>query len=210
MSEFEKLLAELNATAEQSSTLAKSLPADDGEDDKAIQAAAADGADANNDDQDKNPEDADGVSDGDNDDTMAKSMVIDGEEVKVIDGDEILKSLGDLGGRLTTHEQMLVKALEATNGALKQQNDLIKSLSEQVATLSNQGRGRKTVLAVHEKKDPVTLAKSDAPTITGHEIMAKALDAQKSGKLSGLDVSRIENHLNAGLGVPADVLAKLN
>lgn len=208
MSEFEKLLAELNATADQSSTLAKALPADDGEDDKAIQAAAADGADA-----DDNPEDAEGSEGGGDEgkEPMAKSMTIDGEEVQVLDGEEFLKSLSDLGGRLTTHEQMLVKALEATNGALKQQNELIKSLTDQVNSLSNQGRGRKTVLAVHEKKDPVTtLAKSEPQGMTGGEIMAKALSLQSAGKLTGLEVSRVENHLNAGLGVPADVLAKLN
>lgn len=205
MSEFEKLLAELNATAEQSSTLAKSLPADDGEDDKAIQAAAADGADADDGAEAEEADDAD-----EKDEPMAKSMTIDGEEVQVLDGEEFLKSLGELGSRLTNHEQMLLKALEATNGVVKQQNDLIKSLSDKVEQLAGQGRGRKTVLTVHEKKDPVTLAKSEPAAISGHEVLAKCLAAQTQGKLTGLDVSRVENHLNAGLAVPADVLAKLN
>lgn len=209
MSEFEKLLAELNATAEQSSTLAKALPADDGEDDKAIQAAAADGdadkgADADNNEGDANPEDGD-------DEQMAKSFTIDGEEVQVLDGEQILKSLSGLGDRLNSNEQMLLKALEATNGALKQQNDLIKSLSEKVETLSGQGRGRKAVLSIVEKKDPTQLAKSQAaPTITAGEILAKALTAQAAGKLMAADVSKVEQSLNAGMAVPADILAKLN
>lgn len=209
MSEFDKLLAELSATAEQSSTLAKALPADNGEDDKAIQAAAADGdakegAEAEEEGE-GNPEDAD-------DKPMAKSMTIDGEDVEVLDGEQLLKSIGALGDRLNTNEQMLLKALEATNGALQKQNDLIKSLSQQVETLSGQGRGRKAVLSIVEKKDPTQLAKSEqqAPMITPNEILAKALTAQAAGRLMAMDVSKVEQSLNANLPVPADIMAKLN
>lgn len=205
MSEFEKLLAELNTAAEQTSTLAKSLPADGGEDDEAIQAAAADG------EADENPEDnEEEAEEGADDKPMAKSLTIDGEAVEVIDGEQILKSLNDMGGRMTATEQVLAKALGSMTTALGQQNDLIKSLSDRVEKLSGQGRGRKTVLAIHEKQDPSTLAKSEPKGLSGGEIMAKSLAAQANGKLTGLEVARVEQHLNLGLAVPTDILAKLN
>lgn len=205
MSDFAKLLAELNAAAEETSTLAKSLPADGGEDDEAIQAAAADG-DAN-----ENPEDADEeAKEGEDDKPMAKSLTIDGEDVEVIDGEMIVKSLKDVGDRMTATEQVLAKALGSVTALVNQQNDMIKSLNQQVEKLAGQGRGRKTVLAIHEKQEPATLAKSEPQGIPVGEVMAKSLAAQAAGKLTGLEVARVEQHVNLGLAVPADILAKLN
>ncbi len=205
MSDFAKLLAELNAAAEDTSTLAKSLPADGGEDDEAIQAAAADG------DADENPEDNEEEAEEEAEDKpMAKSLTIDGEDIEVIDGEQILKSLNDMGGRMTATEQVLAKALGSMTTAMNQQNDMIKSLSEKVEKLSGQGRGRKTVLAIHEKQDPSTLAKSQPQGMPVGDVMAKSLAAQAAGKLTGLEVARVEQHVNLGLAVPSDILAKLN
>lgn len=209
MSEFAKLLEELTSVAEQTSTLAKSLPAD-GEDDKAIQAAAADG------EADENPEDADdGAADEEaeeaetDDKPMAKSLTIDGEEMEVIDGEVIMKSLNAMGTRLTSNEEVMAKALSSVTQLVTQQNTMIKSLSDKVEKLSGQGKGRKTVLAIHERPAPATLAKSEDKGMTGQQIMAKSLAAQGSGKLTGLEVARVEQHLNLGLPVPTDILAKL-
>ncbi len=203
MSQFDELLAQLQAEQEQQSTLAKAMPQEDGEDDEAIQTAAADG--------DGNPEDEDEGEGADGDEKpMAKSMTIDGEEVEVVDAEQLVKSLQDLTGRVGEHEQVLAKALETTLGTIKAQGDMIKSLSERVEKLSGQGRGRKTVLAITDRPSvgDQPLVKSEQPMQAG-EVMAKALAAQANGKLTGLDVARCEAAINSGTAVPADVLAKI-
>lgn len=214
---FEELLAELEATAEEQDTLAKALPQDDGADDEAIQAAAAENADDDSADESDEPaDDAGEVDDGgeaddsgnEDEPTLTKSMVIDGEDVEIIDGEQLMKSLSELGDRLNASEQTLAKALESTLGTIKNQGAMIKSLNERLDKLAGQGRGRKAVVSVVEK--PTPLAKSqeqDAPQ--PGQLMAKALDAQRSGKLTGLDVARCESALNSGGSFPADVLAKL-
>lgn len=201
---FEQLLAELNATADEQSTLAKALPQDDGADDKAIQAAAAEGEEQD----DEGAEPAEG-EEGAGEEKMTKSMTIDGEAVEVIDGEQMLKSLGELGGRLTATEETLAKALATTLSITKTQGDMIKSLNDRLEKLAGQGKGRKTVISVVERP-ATTLAKSEPAQIQPGEIMAKALSAQKAGKLTGIDVARCESALNSGAAVPADVLAKLN
>lgn len=204
MSEFEKLLAELNSAADQTSTLAKSLPADDGEDDQAIQAAAADGDDHEG--VEKNPED----EGEEGDEPMAKSLEIDGEQVQLLDADQLIKSISDMGERLTGTEQVLAKALAQTTGMITQQNAMIKSLSDKVEQLSNQGRGRKTVVAITDKPSAAPLAKSEPAQISGQEIMAKCLQAQQSGKLSGIEVARVEQYVQSGLALPPEITSKLN
>ena len=79
-------------------------------------------------------------------------------------------------------------------------------------TLAGEGRGRKTVVSVSEK--PVagaTMAKSQgaADGLSANEFMAKALAAQASGRLTGLDVARAESALNKGLPVPQDVVNRV-
>ena len=82
MSQFAELLAQLQAEQEQSEAMAKSVPAEGGKDDDAIQAAAAEAGDT---DADDNPED-------DDDAPVAKSVLADdGQEY--IDATEMLKSL---------------------------------------------------------------------------------------------------------------------
>ena len=87
-----------------------------------------------------------------------------------------------------------------------------KSLQDEVKKLAGEGRGRKTVVSVSEK--PVagaTVAKSQgaADGLSANEFMAKALAAQASGRLTGLDVARAESALNKGLPVPQDVVNRV-
>lgn len=209
---FDELLAELTLAAEEQSTLAKAMPADDGEDDEAIAAAAGEGEG-----EEANPEDGEGAGDdgeeaGEGDDKpMAKSMTVDGEEYEVVDAEQLIKSLHDLTGRVDAHEGVLAKALETTLGTIKAQGEMIKSLNAKVEKLAGQGRGRKTVLAISEKPEPgATLAKShqqEAPK--PGEILAKALSAQQAGKITAHDVSRCEIALQSGVAMPADVLARI-
>lgn len=214
MSDFDELLAELKQAEAEQQTLAKAMPADDGEDDKNI----ADAAEEPDGDEGGNPEDAEGdhkEPDGDEgkggEKPMAKSMTVDGEEYEVVDAEQLIKSLQDLTGRVETNEGVLAKALESTLGTIKAQGEMIKSLSAKIDKLGGQGRGRKTVLAVTEKPEPAgTMAKSMQPEAPKPgEILAKALSAQQAGKLTAHDVSRCEIAFQSGVAFPADVLARI-
>jgi hypothetical protein len=204
MSQFEELLAQLQSQADEQETMAKSLPAEDGEDDEAIQAAAGEeGAEEGADDSDE-----DELEDGENEEPLGKSLtaMVDGEEVEAIDATELIKSLM---GRLDGQESVLAKALETTLGTIQTQGEMIKSLSARVEKLAGQGRGRKAVLSVVDKPGPgeTPLTKSEAAVQPG-EIMAKALSAQKAGNISAQDVARCEISFQSGVPFPADVLAR--
>jgi hypothetical protein len=217
MSQYEKLLEELE-------TMAKAMPGDDGADDDKIQAAAAaanpdaDG-DGENDvtGDDLNPDGSEGLGDegegdGDDEETMGKSFALkleDGTELEAIDGTELVKSLM---ARVESNEGTVMKALGTAVDLLGKQGDMIKSLQDEVKKLAGEGRGRKTVVSVSEK--PVagaTMAKSQgaADGLSANEFMAKALAAQASGRLTGLDVARAESALNKGLPVPQDVVNRV-
>lgn len=216
MSQYEKLLEELE-------TMAKAMPGDEGADDDKIQAAAAaanpdaDG-DGENDvtGDDLNPEglgdEGEGEGDGDDEETMGKSFALkleDGTELEAIDGTELVKSLM---ARVESNEGTVMKALSTAVDLLGKQGNMIKSLQDEVKKLAGEGRGRKTVVSVSEK--PVagaTMAKSQgaADGLSANEFMAKALAAQASGRLTGLDVARAESALNKGLPVPQDVVNRV-
>jgi hypothetical protein len=213
MSQFEKLLGEIADLATEQESMAKALPADDGKDDENIQAAAAEGGS----DGDGDADDAGGPADGDADDKggekgLTKSFTIkleDGTEVEAQDGTELVKSLT---ARIEKSEGDLAKALESTVGLIKAQGVMIKSLTEQVKKLSGEGRGRKTVVSVVEK--PVAgnqpLVKSEAPEgLTADQFFAKALSAQKEGRISGTDIAIAETHLNRGEPIPAHIIQRV-
>lgn len=206
---FEKLLSELQELSTEQENLSKALPADDGKDDEKIQTAAADGGDGKGDgDGDK-----DGDKDGDGDgEQMGKSLgtvtLADGSQAEAIDGTELVKSLMT---RVETTEGQMQKALEGAIGLIKGQSAMIKSLSEQVAKLAGTGRGRKTVVTVTEKTPAGTpMNKSEPAGMTGEEFMAKALQAQATGKILAKDVSAIEMYLNRGMPIPAHLIARVS
>ena len=200
MSQFDELLAQLNAVQEEQSTLAKAMPEADGEDDKAIQTAAEDGAEDNG-----NPEDEDN-----GEEPMTKSIMIDGEAHDVVDAEVLIKSIHDQGERLGQAEEVLAKGLTAALGMIKGQGELIKSMQGQIAKLSKQGTGRKTVLSVHEK--PVVsgepLAKSQQEGLTPAELMAKANAAYDAKKISGQELTAIDVALRQGIAPETGLLAK--
>lgn len=216
MSQYEKLLEELE-------TMAKAMPGDEGADDDKIQAAAAaanpdaDG-DGENDvtGDDLNPEglgdEGEGEGDGDDEETMGKSFALkleDGTELEAIDGTELVKSLM---ARVESNEGTVMKALGTAVDLLGKQGNMIKSLQDEVKKLAGEGRGRKTVVSVSEKPFAgATMAKSQgaADGLSANEFMAKALAAQASGRLTGLDVARAESALNKGLPVPQDVVNRV-
>lgn len=116
-------------------------------------------------------------------------------------GDEMAKSLG----------ADMAKALGSVTGTMKglqeivtKQGELIKSLSGDITALRGSGTGRKAVLDVHEQR-AITPTKPEGAT--QGEVMAKAMTAQEAGKITALDVARIESRFGRGEPIPADLLA---
>lgn len=197
MSQFNELLSELQ-------TLAKAQPAEG--DDKIVAAAAEGGGQGSSDEEgDEAGEAAAG------EETMGKSMQVtlaNGEVVDAVDGTQLVKAMQD---RLDANEATLTKALEMTVGLLKSQGAQIADLSAKLKAVSSEGKGRKATLAIMEKA-PVggaDLTKSQPNGIGAEEFMVKALDAQRSGRLTGLEVSLAEANLNRGQPVPANIIAKV-
>lgn len=208
MSDFEKLLGELEALSSEQETLAKAMSesADDADDEK-IKAAAEEGMGEAEDE--KSEGEAEGDDKDEDDAPMAKSFQVtmpDGSVVEAQDGTALVKSLRD---RLDATEQSMTKALEQASTLIKGQTDLIKSLQSQVQKLAGAGRGRKAVVSVAEKPAPAGMAKSETPGISGEEFMAKAIGAMKAGRLTGMQVSIAEACLNRGQAVPADIIASV-
>lgn len=207
---FEKLLDELE-------TMSKALPAEDGDE----KIAAAAGGDDDEDEKKKAEKtldlDKDADNCGDDEGKMTKSFVLkleDGTEVEAQDGTEMVKALTarvEAAEAGLAAEGPLHKALETAVGMLKSQGEMIKSLQAKVTELAGAGRGRKTVVTVAEKHAPgaSTMAKSETPSMSGKEFMAKALEAQKAGRLTALDVAIAEGHLNRGSAVPEAIVARV-
>jgi hypothetical protein len=215
---LEKLMDELE-------TMSKALPSGDtGEDDKKIQAAAAEEGDVDgdeeendvdtgNEDEENGEADSDETADGearDDDKGMAKSFSFtleDGAVVEAEDGTELIKALMN---RVEKNEGALAKVLEGTVKLIKSQGEMIKSLETRIGKLSGQGRGRKAILSIVEKQSPTMANKSEQPEgMSIQEFMSKAMIAQAEGRITGSDVARAESHLNKGMPVPADIVVKV-
>ena len=210
---FEKLLAELDE-------MNKAMGADDGAADTKISEAAADGEAAGDDDPDGDGDaeaDVDGDGDGDGEegegDEFGKSFRFTtegGEEVEALDATDLIKSLIE---RMDQNDDMLGKALASMVDLVKSQGSEISALRSEVERLGQTGRGRKTVVTMAERPEPATMAKSDPVDgedgIPTSEFMSKALTAQASGKILGVEVARAESYINRGLPVPADIVRKV-
>lgn len=196
---FEALLGELEI-------MTKALPAADEaiEGDKKIAAAAGDG-----------DEDEDDELEGEGK-PMAKSFKVtlaDGTEVEAEDGTELVKSMIE---RVEGNEETMAKALGSAVNLIKAQGvqiasavALVKSLQSKVAELSSEGRGRKTVVSVHEKPAPAELAKSDPQGMSGQEFMAKANAAFDGGKISGKDLTIIDVALRSNVALDNALISKV-
>lgn len=205
MSQFEELLDQLNAEQKEQSTLAKSMPAADAEDDEAIQAAAAEAELEEELEEEEIDPDAEPVET-----PMTKSMTIDGEEVEVVDAEALVKSMQDLTGRVGKQEETLTKALTGTLALVKQQGEMLKSMNARLNKMSKSGAGRKTVLSVHDK--PATggeehLAKSEQG-MTKADVLAKAHAAFDAGKINGLELTTIDVSLRGNTEIDHGLLAK--
>lgn len=213
MSQFEQLLGELQADNE---AMAKALPADDGKDDKKIQAAAGEGGGDGGGAGAANPDD-DEENENENATPMGKAMTLTdehGNPVEAFDGTELVKSLleevGALKGQVGTQETTMAKALESTLGVVKSQGALIKSLIARVDALSGQGRGRKTVLAVTEKVVATGLAKSQPEEgLTPQEFLAKSEAAFNAGRITGLEFTTVDVSLRSNVAIDQSLISKV-
>jgi hypothetical protein len=198
MSKFDELLGELE-------TLAKAQPAEG--DDKIVAAAAEGGGQVEGEMSEE--ERAAAAAAGEGNGEMAKSFEVtlaDGTKVQAQDGTELVKSLQE---RLETNETVMAKALETAIALIKSQGERIEALSGKIKALGSEGKGRKAVLSVVEKPAG-TLAKSTTEDgMKPEEFMAKALDAQKLGRITGIDVATAEAHLNRGQPVPASIIERV-
>lgn len=206
MSEFQALLDELG-------TLAKALPAS-GEDDKNIQAAA--GGEGDGKDGDGTGGEGDG-KDGnqEEDETFGKSFQVtldDGSTVEAFDGTAMMKALNDKVVRLEASNQALAADRDASLKVATQSIEMIKSLQGTVTKLQGDitrlagaGTGRKAVVNVLDK--PGTgqqLAKSEGLPVA--DLRAKALEAQRAGRIGATEVARVDSYLGKSLPLPADLL----
>lgn len=204
MSQFEKLMGELSQLGTDQETMTKALPADDGKDEAKIQAAAAESGLDVDDEQEQEGEEEGAPA-------MAKSFKFtleDGTEVEAQDGSELVKSLQD---RVEKNEGNMFKALETAVSLIKGQGDLIKSMQDQIKKLGGEGRGRKAVVSVVEKPGPGegVMAKSEPAGMSHDQFFAKALAAQREGRLSGTDIAIAESCLNRGEAIPQNIVQRV-
>lgn len=203
MSQYDELLAQLDAEQANQQIMAKALTAGDGEDDATIQSAAAEGAEGDEEDEDEEKE-GEGKP-------MAKSITVGDEQVELVDADEMIKSLHDLTSRVTGNEAALTKGLQSALGMIKGQGEMIKSLHEQVNKLAGQGTGRKAVLSIHEKPavGADVMAKSQQQGMTAGEFMAKSQAAFAAGKISGKDLTVIDVSIRQNEPIDQGLIAKV-
>lgn len=189
--EYDKLVSELD------DILAKAQPVEDGDDEKI---AAAAGEDEN----DKN--------DGDHDeDDILKSFAVtleNGETVEAYDATALLKAMHSQARRQGETIAQLETRLAGADAVIQKVPTLLKAMQEQLATqadmlkaLREQPGGRKAVTQA---------SGATADKMSRGDVMAKALGAQRAGRLSMGDVAAIEARINNGLELAPHHLTALS
>lgn len=205
MSDFDDLLARIEAVGEEQATMAKSMGAGEPDKDDNTDAKVADASSENPEDKDDDNDDGD---ESNTDESMTKSLADSGYEI--VDAEELIKSISTLDERLGGHEKVLAKALETVLGAVQNQVSIIKSLNEKVEKLSGSGAPRKSVLAISERRSVADPKSAEKQELSTGDLMAKSLSALKTGKISAYDAARLENYVQSGIAPPADLLAQIN
>lgn len=177
----------------------------DGEDDLA--------EDDEDDEDDEDPED-------DENKMFGKSFAVTtatGETIEAYDGTAMMKAFEQRLAALEQNHEASVTKLEKAEQTLadllkaetviSKQSELIKSLHSQLTSLQESGRGRKSALTVHDRPSAIPQS-ADRPA--PGTILAKAMSAQQTGKITGTDVARIESYLSRGLAVPSELADLIN
>ncbi len=190
--------------------------------DQRIQAAAdtdGDGDDDSDWDDDGDDGDGDDDDDDDGDEMLGKSFSVtmpNGEQQQAYDGTLILKSLhGQIVQQADTIVQLQrdLKQLHEQDAGLKkvltQYTQMIKSMQADITELASRGRGRTSRLNVHDRPSTLDTLQQDPPAISNADIMAKARIACGEGKLTGMDIARLESFMNRGCTPPDDILSRI-
>jgi hypothetical protein len=215
MSDFNEMLADLQALYATREDMLKAMPKPDAEDAK-VKAAAADDNDNDDNDKDDNGDEEDG--DEDDSEPMSKSFMTDanGQQFEVMDATDLIKSLTT---RLDNAEGQSFQAVEMLTGLVKTQSDMIKALGEsqksqtglikslqsQVAAFGSKGRGRASASSVPH----VSRADQPATGLPPEDFMMKALAAQAAGRLTSIDIAMAESYLQRGMAVPVDITSRV-
>lgn len=168
--------------------------------------AADDDDDVDEDDSDDDEDD----EDDEDDDLFGKSFAVrtaDGNVVRAVDGVAVISRLRN---EIRGQNEELAKSLVALTKVVKKQAQMIKSLRMDLAAKAASGRGRKAVLTVHEKPTAGRqMAKSQRAEISGEEFLLKAIDAQRNGRITGVEVAIAEAAINNGQKVPDHIVQKV-
>lgn len=193
-------LEQMLKAAPAAEDILKKSDADDEKDDEEISEMADGDAD---DDGEKDSEDAtDDVDDEDDDETFGKSFAVtldDGSEAEAINAESLLKSINKRFNGMTN-------ALESSTALIKSLTNQNAVLHQRVEMLAKSGKGRKSTLNVHEKNATGQPAETKA---NPRAMLAKALDAQRAGRITSAEVSELDVYLGRGLAVPETLLAKI-
>lgn len=172
-----------------------------------------DGEDDLAEDDEEDPED-------DDSEMFGKSFAVTtatGETIEAYDGTAMMKAFEQrLAALEQDYEASVVKLQKAeqtiadllkAEAVISKQSELIKSMHGQLASIQESGRGRKSALTVHERPSAIPTAPDKPAPGT---ILAKAMSAQQTGKITGTDVARIESYLSRGLAVPSELASLIN
>lgn len=145
------------------------------------------------------------------DDKLGKSFKLKdakGKTIEAFDGMPLLKSLIKANKVLLQESvgtKKLLKALvansTATGKALAEQRKANAELKKSIDNVANAGRGRRSQVTVIGGDD------KGKGGMKPDEFMAKSLDAQRAGKISGQEVSLINASVNRGL-MPSESLIR--
>jgi|SRR5579862_132605 len=183
--DFDKLIEEI---AGKATDVSKALPAGDKAGDGKIAAAAAEGkADA---DADEEAEEED--------DEVGKSFEVtfeDGTKGTAVDGTALFKALSERAEKAET--------------ALGNVWTVVKSLQAEVATLRAAPKPRKSVVHINEKPAATEVSKANDTGMDPSTFLAKALEANLAGKVSGVELTKAENAINKGAQPDADFVRRV-
>lgn len=210
---FDTLINDVSALLAEEETLlakAKRPDADDAEDDEAIRAAADGDAD-----DDGEPDYEDSLDDDDEDDEddapMKKAFSVtlpDGVEADAYDGAALIDAFRQELAATRAETAQVAEQLARSVTLIKSLREQNTALAGQVQTLAKSGAGRRSVLNVHER--PIvgdSLAKADG--FQPAEVLAKALDAQRSGRITGTEVAEIDASIAARQPVREALLKRI-
>jgi len=130
-----------------------------------------------------------------------------GKTVEAVDGTELIKGMTARLDAQDTQFTQLAALLRESTDLIKSQSAEIAELRSTIKEFGNQGRGRKSVLTVHDK--PGALHKSEPEGISANDFMAKAETAFKAGKITGMEISIAESAINHGEQIPDRIAHKV-